>query len=206
MSLSYKFRNYFVNKSELIEKNDLLQEENDNLKLKLIGYDELVVENHELKGYLDVNLANGKILSVVLSKPPVSPYDTFIIDIGESQSIFIGNKVYASDSVIIGTIKNVTSRTSLVELFTNSGSKNEVILSRTGSSYVLSGHGGGNFVLDVPKDTDIIWGDTFIYPSSDRLVIGTVNYVDTNSQSSFKSIHIKSPINLHSLKRVLVDK
>ena len=114
--------------------------------------------------------------------------------------------VYISDTLIIGVISDVNSNSSIVTLFSNGGQENEVISSRTGSSFVIIGDGGSNFELEVPKETDILWGDVFTYPSARNSVLATVYFVDSNSQSSFKTVHLKFPSNIFQTKRVFILK
>ncbi len=71
---------------------------------------------------------------------------------------------------------------------------------------VLSGAGGGNITLEVPKDTDVLWGDVFVYPGIAPSVLGSVYYIDNNSQSAFKTVYIRVPGNLFSAQWVFVEK
>ena len=199
-------KEFFIFKNTLISENAILKAEAASLKLKEMDYDILMKENQDLKNQLGRLDISPRILSKVLSKPPSSPYDTFILDAGSNQGVALGNKVYLSDNVIIGLIKNVTPRTSLVELFSSSAVKQESVLSRTGASYGLNGNGGANFVLEVPKDADILWGDVFIYPALTTSVIGAVYYIDTNSQSAFKTVYIRIPGNVFTAQSVYIEK
>ena len=199
-----KFVGFFKSQNNLINQNLSLEDELSSLKLKEIDYDLLYKENQDLKNELGRGKSNNRILSRVISGPPNSPYDTFIIDIGGS-NVSVGDKVYISDNVIVGVIQNVTFKNSLVELFSTGGKKTQSILSRTGASYILIGRGGSNFELVVPKDTDVIWGDVFVYPGLSSSVIGIVSYVDTTSQSSFKTVYIKIPGNIFSSKNFFVE-
>jgi cell shape-determining protein MreC len=146
------------------------------------------------------------IVSRVLSEPPYSPYDTLVIDAGSSEGVSLGDQVYVSDNIIVGMIKNVTPHTSLVELFSNGANEQEATLARTGATFVLKGAGGANMKLEVPKDTDVIWGDIFLYPKLSPSTIGSVYYIDVNSQSSFKTVYIRMPGNVFSVKYVLIEK
>ncbi|MCX6702124.1 MAG: rod shape-determining protein MreC [Candidatus Zambryskibacteria bacterium] len=199
-------KGYFTSKNSLISNNLSLEEEVSNLKLKKIDYDVLSKEFEDLKNQLGRQTDTPHIVSRVLSKPPYSPYDTFIIDVGSSDGVSLGNRVYISDNIIVGLIKNITPHTSLVELFSNGDGEQEATLSRTGASFVLKGLGGANLELEVPKDTDIVWGDVFLYPKFSPSMIGSVYYIDTNSQSSFKKIYIRVPGNVFSTKYVFVEK
>ncbi len=197
---------FFRFKNSLITRNTVLEEEVNSLKLKEIDYDLLLKENEDLRSQLGIVNNSFKISSKVLSKPPRSPYDTLVIDSGSSAGVAPGNRVYLSDGVVIGFVTNVTPSTSLVKLFSTGDNTQEAVVSRTGTSFNLVGNGGANFKLEVPKDTDIVWGDTFLYPSNSAAIIGNVYYIDQNSQSSFKTIHIRIPGNVFSSQWVFVEK
>lgn len=198
-------KNYFYLKSSIIKKNEELEQEVIRLKIKELDYEILLRENQDLKSEIGRNSFKSRITSSVLSRPPRSPYDTLVIDVGSRDGVGLGDKVYFGDNIIIGFITNITPDTSLVSLFSTSNQKQEAILSRTGASFTITGRGGANFELEVPKDTDIEWGDTFVYPGLSGKLIASVYYIDANSQSSFKKIYLKVPINIFSTKYVLVE-
>lgn len=200
------FKDFFVLKSSIISENLSLRDEIMSLRLREIDYNVISKENEDLKSELGRVSNNTTILSNVLSKPPNSLYDTFIIDVGSLHGIMLGNKVYLSNRIIIGTIASVTSYTSIVKLFSSSGEKQETTLSRTGASFEIIGKGGANFQVEVPKDTDIVFGDSFIYSGISSSIIGNVYYIDTNSQSSFKTIYLRTPGNVFSTNHVFVEK
>lgn len=198
--------NFFIFKNKLIKDKQDLEDQVLTLKLKEIDYDVLLKENQELKDQIGRYGEKNLVFARVLSRPPRSPYDTFVIDIGSSHGISPADRVYLSDNVIIGVVKTVTPKTSLVELFSSGNSKQEAVLSRTGTSFVLVGKGGANFQIEVPKDTDVLWGDMFLYPGINSSVIGSVYYIDSNSQSSFKTLYIRTPGNVFQTKSVFVNK
>lgn len=199
----YEVKNFFTSKNELIKKNLELENEIMVLKLKEIDYNLLSKEFDELKNQFGRE-ADSRVVARILSRPPQSPYDTLVIDLGSLSGVLQDSKVYISENIIIGLVKEITPNTSLVELFSSGNKKQEAAVSRTGSSYILNGLGGGNFVLEVPKDTDIIWGDVFLYPEFSPSILGTVYYIDSSSQSSFKKIYIRVPGNIFSNKYVFI--
>ncbi len=198
--------NFFSFKNSLIKQKQELEDEVAVLKLKEIDYDVLVKENQELKEQIGRQGDKNLVFARVLSRPPKSPYDTFVIDIGSNHGVVQSDRVYLSDNVVIGIVKTITPNTSLVELFSSGENKQEAILSRTGASYVLVGKGGANFQIEVPKDSDVLWGDIFLYPGINSSVIGSVYYIDENSQSSFKTIYIRIPGNVFQAKSVFVNR
>ena len=198
--------NFFHLQSSLISKNKDLQNQIGTLNLKLIDYDIVTKENQDLKGMFGRIDTTNRILSRILSKPPQSPYDTIVIDVGSRDGVNMGNKVYISDNIIVGTITSVAPHTSLVELFSDGDKKQVVVLERTGASYDLVGSGGANMTIQVPKEADILWGDIFTYPGLTPSVIGSVYYIDTNSQSSFKTVFLRIPGNIFQVKWVFVER
>lgn len=200
-----KIKGFFMFKSSLISKNLAQEDELLSLRLKKIDYEVLSKEFDDLKNQLGREGDTPRKISRVLSRPPLSPYDTFVIDIGSEEGISLGSRVYISENIIVGLVKNVTPHTSLVELFSNGDTEQEATLSRTGSSFILKGQGGGNLKLEVPKDADILWGDVFLYPKFSPAMIGSVYYIDENSQNSFKQVYIRVPGNIFSNKYVFVE-
>jgi|SRR3989344_721127 len=201
-----RVKDFFAFKNTLISQNLALQDEISSLKLKEIDYDTILKENQDLKNQFGRVLSVPRILASVLSKPPLSPYDTLVIDAGSAEGVVPESKVYLSESIIIGFVTSVTPHASLLKLFSTSGYKQESVLERTGASFGLIGNGGANFSLEVPKDTDILWGDTFMYPGISSGVIATVYYIDTNSQSSFKTIYLRIPGNVFQSRYVFIEK
>lgn len=198
-------KNYFVLKSKIIKENLALEEELESLRLKELDRVVLAKENQDLKSQLGRESNTNRIISRVLSKPPRSSYDTLVIDVGSVHGIKFDSKVYSEDNVLIGLIKEVTTNTSIVELFSSGNVKQEAVLTRTGASFTLVGRGGANFELEVPKDTDVLWGDVFVYPSLSSSVLGSVYYIDVGSQSSFKTVYVKIPGSVFSVKWVFVE-
>lgn len=196
---------YFSTKNTLVNDKLALEEEVASLRLKVIDYDLVSKENEELKLLLGRGSSSMQILAKILSKPPRSPYDTMVVDVGSSQGVVLGSRVFLSDNVIIGIVKNVTPRTSLVEMFSTGDRTQEAVLSRTGESFILNGSGGANFKIEVPKDADVMWGDMFMYPGLSSYALGSVYYIDVNSQSSFKTVYVRIPGNVWSTKYLFVE-
>lgn len=193
--------------SSLIAENKELTLQLQTLTLKEIDYDVLLKENQELKELLGRSDVRDRVFARVLSKPPRSPYDTLVIDAGTSHGVKQGDKAYLSGNVIIGIVTHVTSKTALVTLFSHGeGLGYDLVLERTGTSYTIIGKGGGTMIIEAPKEADIKWGDTFVYPSLSPSVVGSVYYIDTNSQSSFKTVFLKFPGNVFSAKWIFIEK
>ncbi len=195
---------YFRTRGALISENQNLKDQITALSLKVTDYNTVSTELSDLKNESGRNVA-GRLVTNIISRPPQSPFDTLVIDFGSSDGITVDSKAYLSDTIIVGTVQSVSPRSSIVSLFSTPNKKTDVVLLRTGASYSLEGNGGGNFKLEVPKDTDIVWGDSFMYPGSRTSLVANVYYIDSNSQSSFKTIYLRVPGNVFSSKYLFVE-
>jgi len=216
---------FFAFKSSLVAQVTGLQNQIASLELKQVDYDAVLKENQDLKnefgrpgadiaGALSPSGEAGQqnsTLARILSKPPQSPYDTFVLDAGSENSnvgtgITVGDKVYISDTVLIGEISEVSAKSSIVNLFSKSGMTNTLTDERTGASYSVAGQGGANMSFQAPKDADILWGDVFNCPTLVTSVVGSVFYIDQSAQSSFKTIYLRVPGNVFQTKWVMIQK
>src|SRR3989344_5593533 len=66
--------------------------------------DALYQENLDLKARLNRDARVGRILGAVLLRPPATPYDTLVIDIGSDEGVALGGTVSAGGTIMIGTI------------------------------------------------------------------------------------------------------
>lgn len=199
-------QNFFKTKNSVINENTYLHDELTKLQLKEYDYNLLQKENDDLKNQLGRDDKNIKVIANIVAKPPLSPYDTFLIDVGSKNGVVLNSIVYISDKIVVGVVTEVRKSSSVVGLFSKSGVNTNVVLERTGTSYNIVGQGGQNYKLEVPKDTDLVWGDLFTYPDGQRSIVGMVYYIDTNSQSAFKTAYIRPPVNIFSYKTVLIER
>lgn len=165
-------------------------------------------ENLALKEIIGRKMETEELLvSVVLSRPPHSPYDSLTIDIGEDKGLNYGDMVYAGDHYLIGRIEAVNPTTSIVKLFSSPGEKVDVLVGASSTSAVVAeGRGGGNFFIKVPRNIDIKEGDPIIVPSLHSIVLGTAEKVDADAGEAYTEIYFKLPININSLKYVQIKK
>jgi len=196
-------RDFFKFKSSLISQNLALENEVLSLRLKQIDYDAILNENQTL---VNQTGRDGRITSRVLAKPPQSPYDTIVLGSGSANGVIVGSRVYMSDTIVVGTVASVTSDTSVVQLFSTGGNKQQATLARTGTMFEIQGSGGANFQVEVPKETDIAIGDTFLYPNTSVSVLAVVYNIDPGSQSSFKKVYMRIPGNIFASQWVFVEK
>lgn len=163
-------------------------------------------ENEALKTLLNRagEDASHFVLAYVLAGPPETPYDTFILDVGNRNGIEIGMKIIG-EGIAFGEIIEVTDRVSKGRLYSSPGATTEVYLGDTDSRITVKGQGGGNFLIELPKGILVKKGDTIRLPGDTVTVLGIVGRVDSKPSDPFDSVLVSSPVNIFEVPFVLVD-
>ncbi|MBX4210962.1 rod shape-determining protein MreC [Candidatus Parcubacteria bacterium] len=196
----------FSSKAALLQENDKLKQVLLDAKLRLDSLDILKKENDELKALMGRYEKHDIVLASVLVKPPQSPYDTFILDVGQVQGISVGDPIVVSENVFIGEVSEVFARSSKAKLFSTASHETSVIIERTKIPAVAVGKGGGNYSIKLPRQLEITKGDKVILPGLTTAILGSVEEIITGSTDSFQEILFKTPINLSALRFVGVIK
>ncbi|MCR4330352.1 MAG: rod shape-determining protein MreC [Patescibacteria group bacterium] len=198
------YAGFLDSKETLKERNDELEQEIQELRLKLLSKNFLLQENKELKAMLGRVSERDVVLAAVLSKPNNSPYDTLIIDIGKDKGVKEGDKVFVEGEIVIGTIQEVYAYSSKVELYSSPGLTHNATLREGTIPATAYGKGVGNFEITLPRDIEIALGDVVTIPDTEVIVLGSVLYIGKDPNSPFQKILVKSPINFSELRWVEV--
>ncbi len=208
MSSSSGFFGFFSRSSTLRKENEKLRDELYAFRVREVEFNQMQTEYTDLKTLLgdsaSSSVKSGVTLARVLSKPPFTPYDSFVVNKGTFARVSVGNLVYANKGLVIGRVTKVTSNASFVTLFSSGGEAQEFLVSRTGVSLLVTGKGGGNFEIYVPKDFDINIGDSLTEPSYDIGIVAEVYAIDETSQNSFKRVYARVPKAIFQTKSVLI--
>ena len=194
---------YFKSKQALIDDKTIMEQ-----KLFLAGNlpalnDTLQIENEYLKDLLGRKDTKQKtVLASVLVKPPQTPYDSLIIDIGDDYGVKVGDKVMANANVYVGEVGEVLPHSAKITLYSTPGKKLSVVLGKNSVTAEAVGMGGGNFNIFLPKEIEIKEGDVIVIPSITANVFGIVERVNFKDKDSFQTILFKSPVNVSELNFV----
>ncbi len=197
--------NTIRSKNSLVRENQALMEQIRGEKTALLILDTLKQENDNLKNILGRITEKVIILGMVLARPPVSPYDTLIIDRGSRDGIEVGALVYTAGDVLIGEIAEIYPHQSKVSLFSTPGKKINISFTGREIHTEARGMGGGNFVASVPVSVGIKEGDIVVLPDIKLHTLGVVESVIADSVDSFSTILFKTPINIYELNLVEVQ-
>ncbi len=147
-----------------------------------------------------------KTVAKVIAKPPFSPFDTLILDRGLDAGITVGNVVYAGDNTVIGQVSTSRSGYAQVTLYSVGGHTQPAEIVRTKEQIDLQGVGGNNYQITVPKEFDVVLGDSIVTTDAQQSVIAIVYYIDSSSQNSFKKVLARIPFNILQTNWVQVEK
>ncbi len=188
----------FVSKRQLILKNNTLKEKLENAQQKARSLYFLEKENRALKELLGRSTDEVFLTSAVLTHPGASPYDTIVIDAGSLDGIVGGEYVVVSD-VVVGVVENVFTNTSVVTLFSTQSVETRVMLGDQYIEAVAIGRGGGNFIVELPREVGIEVGDDVIMPGINTKLFGIVEKVIIDPTQPFQKILFKNSVNIAEL-------
>jgi cell shape-determining protein MreC len=202
------FVSAFINsRSHLINENKKLQNALIETQDKLIRFDTLYQEHQDLlQAYGRSSYAGSVVLGNVISKPPQSPYDIILVDVGSKSGISLGSRVYGLGGIPLGRVGETTDSQAKIILFSSVGEESQAILERTGVSVVLKGVGGGNMESEVGQDMDIVPGDKVLLPQFNGALVAIVVDVEKTATSAFKKVLYRTPINIFHMRFVEIIK
>ena len=195
----------FTSKSSLETENRQLKNQLAEIQVAVDRDKLLTQENSDLKELLGRFSKSSSILAIVISKPPMSLYDTVVVDVGSSDNVSEGDVVLALGYVPIGTVNSVYLHTATVQLYSSYGQKIDV---RIGKDIQASAEaqGGGNFLIKLPKGTLVAEGDPIAAPGINANIFGHVENIETTDNDPFTYVRFSLPINMSELHFLQIDR
>ena len=195
----------FTSKSSIETENQQLKDQIAQDQVAIDRDKLLVQENSDLKDLLGRHSNSSSILATVLSKPPMSLYDTVVVDVGSSDKVSVGDTVLALGSVPIGVVSTINTHTSVIKLYSSSGQKVDV---RIGKNIQASAEAqsGGNFLIKLPKDSSVAIGDPISAPGIGVSVFGHVENIESNDNDPFIYVRFTLPVNMSELHFLQIDR
>jgi cell shape-determining protein MreC len=137
------------------------------------------------------------MLATILLRPPATPYDTLVLDVGLQQGVAAGDLVFSAGSVVIGRITEVYRSTSRATLLSTPGQSHEAIVFTEGGSVpvVLEGQGGGSLRGQLPQGVTVVVGDEILFPDLLPQLVARVAATEVAPNESFQTVYTQLPIN-----------
>lgn len=186
----------------LVEENRLLEDEVFRLKSTVLA-NKLIIEEYDRLNALVGRSADEvpPVLGRVIVKPNRTPYDFVVIDVGNqtSRPVKVGDVARLEKNITVGRVVNVSGRSALVELFSSPDLKTQVLVGDKRLQAELLGRGGGNMLLELPRNSDIFTGDQVFLPTSGVELVGIVGEVISDVSEPTQKMLVVLPVNLFNL-------
>jgi cell shape-determining protein MreC len=172
----------------------------------LADRDSLYAENVQLRAELGRSAGVHSIAAAVLLTPPGTPYDTLVVDAGSAQGVVPGAQVRAG-ALAIGTVDEVYANSSRVALYSSPGQSYNATLtsSDTAIPIIVEGQGAGSMQARVPAATAVVVGDRVEFPGLSGFMAGTITGIVGSDTDTFKTIYVRLPVDLFSLRYVYIQ-
>jgi len=196
------FSGYFSSKKELERRILSLEEELEKKRSQILENEFLRDENKMLKEDFGRDDASEVgVLGMVLKRPPYSPYDTFVIDLG-NEKISTGQIVYIYN-VPVGEVVEVGDMTSIVQLFSSSDVSKKVMIGGIVEAEAI-GKGGGRFTSTISEDSGVEIGDVVTLSESNQYVLGVVESIEKDDTRTLTVVRFNFPFSLNTMRFVEV--
>lgn len=199
------FLSYLSSKKDLMNENLELRNKLDEAQLEILNSSVYKDENEKLKEILGRKHSADLVLAQILSRPNRSPYDILVVDIGQNESVVVGQKVFARGNIPIGEVAEVSKNTSRIKLYSTPGTETLARLEGSDVDINLIGTGSGGFEIILPKDFSINTGQAILNKSINSKTIALVEGVVSTEKDSFKKVLAKSPVNIQELAWVQIE-
>jgi len=119
---------FFSSRASLASENAALRETLARYQENAAGYQVLKQENDSLRLMLHLAQSERGITAPVVSSVIASPYGTFLVGTGTTDSVAAGSLVVTEGGFVVGTVSETASRTSVVsEIFAGGSSVNVLV-------------------------------------------------------------------------------
>ena len=183
-----------------------IQEERDRLRVELeAAQNENVVLRTQLGDMTRLAAKENSISAGVIARPPVSPYDTLVVEAGSEAGVRVGALVFGTGGIPIGTIEAISGKNAHVALYSAPGRVTEGWIGEARLPVTITGAGAGAFRATLAKDAVPQIGEQVFVPGPGALPIGVVARVDTNPSLPEANLFIRPLVNPFTLTWVAID-
>lgn len=195
---SRMFFSGFADTAALAERNAVLMNENAALANKNHALLKRGADRDALSGSAPER-GNRGIIAGVLSRPPVSPYDTLVLSSGEKDGVAVGQEAFGDGGVPLGMVSSVLADFSRVTLFSAPNMSMHGWVGRSNIPLEIFGAGAGALRASLARSAGVALGDAVFAPGPGALPIGSVIRIDSDPSSPSMTLFIQSALNPFSV-------
>lgn len=186
---------YVTTHRELFARNVALEKEIERLENTVAEKDAMF---RELALTVEGGNADSPTSVVVLyplMEDKTKLYSTTVLSKGYKDGIEKGALVYVRGMQIACEIVEVYDKTSLCELISRGGRSTEGVTGTSTLTLSLIGVGGGDYVADLPKGTQVREGEKVYLRSNQAYVMGTIVRVTDDEQATGIRVYVRGAYN-----------
>ncbi len=196
------FFDYLVSKETLTAENRRLSTELELARQELLasGFPE-----NERLATSSVEKSPGRdLLADVLLRPPLSPYDTLVLEAGADAGVSLGDTVTSLGGVALGSITEVFRDFSRATLLSAPANDVTVLIGTKGLQASAHGVGGGAFEALLPQEAPVAKGDIVVLPGRERISLGAVESLEHRDVDFLQLVRFRIPVNIFEQRTVLI--
>lgn len=184
---------YFSSRNSLLEKESTLLQSIERLENEVAERDATLKEIQLISASGSLHPETTLVLYPVM-QDITRIYSTLILSKGFKDGVKEQSLVYIRGRQAVCMITEVYDRTSLCTLFSASSQKVEGVASSSITLF-LNGAGGGSFVAEVPRETDITTGEIIFLKSDQTMKLGVVTEIIHDEQMSSWYVFVRGAYN-----------
>lgn len=193
---------FFSGRRSLETQNRTLTAQLAQYQEKAAHADVLQAENDQLRALVRLAETTSGITAPIVSSTISSPYGTFLIGAGASDGVMRGALVLTAGGFVVGEVTNADAHLSTVtEVLSPTASLNVVV---HGTPATLSGSGGGNGHISLPRGAVVSVNDVVLAPELGSRVVGIVGEVASSTAQATQDVYVRLPVALSELQFVYV--
>lgn len=201
---SENFIEAFYGKTRLVEKNkelekEIIRLEIDNLRTAYLS--QQLEKISQIK-----NEDDTLVVARILSFGTFGSSDTVIINQGLDNGITIDDEVFMYENISLGYVSDVYDTTARVTLYSQVEQSINGVLFPHDINLTAYGYGKGSFIIETPREVEVVEGDIFYSLNQPESIIGIVKTVTFDARDPFKKAYITYPVNLNEVQLVGIKK
>lgn len=209
------FNDRMFHSDEIVHENEQLKAELAELREQLVDYESAINDNEFYKDFLEIKENNPDFVfcpAFVTSKDPDDVFGGFTVDRGSHNGVSLYDPVI-TDAGLVGYVTEVGYSTCKVTTILSPELTCGAYASRTNDAGVVSGNRelalqSKTRLYNLSRTCTVAVGDVIVTSGSgifpDRLIIGTVDNILSDSLTSSLYAEIKPAVDFDDLKNVMI--
>lgn len=189
------FVTYFSSRKELADRSRELEMTIERLENTLAEKESVIRERELLASVTVPEAVSRTVVMYPIAEDMTRLYSTIVLSKGYRDGIEKNGLVYVRGLQPVCEIVEVYERTSLCELYSKGDRVTEGVTGSSSIAISLVGVGGGSFVAEVPKGTQVVSGEPVYLRSDQTFTLGTIVTVLEDEQSTGAKVYVRGAYN-----------